>query len=107
MKKILLFFLIFILGITNFQIYSLAAEQYVGETVIKDNVLYIDGNSIPAAQLPNGFVYVRVDDLDDYGFDVYMSLWGESKDSVKKIYTVKRNEKRKFVLKKYHLQQMS
>lgn len=94
MKKILLFFLIFILGITNFQIYSLAAEQYVGETVIKDNVLYIDGNSIPAAQLPNGFVYVRVDDLDDYGFDVYMSLWGESKDSVKKIYTVKRNEKK-------------
>lgn len=94
MKKLLLFSLILIFGITNFQIYSLAAEQYVGETIFKDNILYIDGNSIPAAQLPNGFVYVRVDDLDNYGFDVYMSLWGEEKDDVKKVYTVKKNEKK-------------
>ncbi len=94
MKKLLMFSLILIFGITNFQIYSLAAEQYVGETIIKDNILYIDGNSIPAAQLPNGFVYVKVDELDDYGFDVYMSLRDEGTDNVKKIYTVKRNEKK-------------
>ena len=92
MKKFLPIFIIVILFLLSISVH--AEREYVGETFIKDNMLFINGNSIPAAQLPNEFVYVRVDDLDDYGFDVYMSLWGEGEDNVKKIYTVKRNEKK-------------
>ena len=93
MKKILSI----ILSITmllSMAITTFAEREYVGETVVKDNMLFINGNPIPAAQLPNGFVYVGVEDLDNYGFDVYMSLYEEETGNVKKIYTVKRNEKK-------------
>lgn len=41
---------------------------------MKDNMLFINENSIPAAQLPNNFVYVSVDGLAYYGFDVDIEL---------------------------------
>lgn len=64
-----------------------AANDPIGTTVLKDNMLYLDGYSIPAAQLPNEFVYVRVDDLSFYGFNVV-----HSEENGKEIYTVNRNE---------------
>lgn len=47
-----------------------ARGGYVGETEIKDDMLFIDGISVPAAQLPNKFVYIPLDVLDKYGFSV-------------------------------------
>lgn len=89
MKKILA---LFIMLFFSFQIFAFAEKQLVGEIIIKDNMLFINGNSIPAAQLPNQFVYVAVDELEWYGFDVDLKETNE-----KKIYTVKRNaEKRIF-----------
>lgn len=64
MKKILALFTMLFFG---FQIFAFAEKQPVGETIIKDNMLFINGNSIPAAQLPNQFVYVAVDEHEWYG----------------------------------------
>lgn len=47
-----------------------ARGKLVGETEIKDDMLFIDGASVPAAQLPNHFVYIPLDVLDKYGFSV-------------------------------------
>ncbi len=66
---------------------AFAEREFVGETVIKDDMLFINGVSIPAAQLPNEFVYLRVNDLDSYGFDVTYEETDESKK-----YTVTRND---------------
>lgn len=47
-----------------------ARGERIGETEIKDDMLFIDGVSIPAAQLPNLFVYIPLDVLERYGFSV-------------------------------------
>lgn len=75
-------------------IVSFAERVYVGETVVKDNMLFINGNSIPAAQLPNEFVYLPVDILDVYGFDVFCS-----EDKGYKEYTLRCNGSTYFVPK--------
>ena len=73
---------------------AFAEREYVGETVVKDNMLFINGNSVPAAQLPNEFVYLPVDILDVYGFDVYYNV-----DRGHKEYTLRRNGSTYFVPK--------
>ncbi len=70
MRKWLGYLLIFAMSISGLQISAFADREFVGETVLKNNMLFINGNSIQAAQLPNEFVYLRVDDLEGYGFDV-------------------------------------
>lgn len=88
MKKISIFMLTVVL-LFGFQTLAFAERQPVGETVVKDNMLFINGNSIPAAQLPNAFVYVPVDDLEWYGFDVERKVTDD-----KRIYIVTRNAKK-------------
>ena len=69
MKKLLS--LITVFAISVFGISANASDKtLVGTTVLKDNLVYINGNSIPAAQLPNEYVYVCVEDLAYYGFTV-------------------------------------
>lgn len=88
MKKISIFMLTVML-LFGFQTLAFAERQPVGETVVKDNMLFINGNSISAAQLPNAFVYVPVDDLEWYGFDVERKGTDD-----KRIYIVTRNMKK-------------
>lgn len=64
-----------------------ANREYAGTTAVKDGLAYINQHSIPAAQLPNQFIYIPVEILRDYGFDV-------SVNQAKDIYTVHRNEER-------------
>ena len=89
MKKILSIILsitmLFSMAITAF-----AEREYVGETVVKDNMLFINGNSIPAAQLPNEFVYIPVNALEYHGFDVTLD-----ETSGKRIYKVTKNDEKK------------
>ena len=89
MKK----FLSIILSITmlfSMAITAFAEREYVGETVVKDNMLFINGNSIPAAQLPNEFVYIPVNALEYHGFDVSLD-----ETSGKRIYKVIKNDEKK------------
>ena len=86
-----------ILSITmliSMAITAFAEREYVGETVLKDNMLFINGNSIAAAQLPNEFVYLPVDILDFYGFDIFYN-----EDKGYKEYTLRRNGSTYFVPK--------
>ena len=69
MKK-LVYFMLFIVLSFSFTTFVFAEKQYIGETIIKDNTLFINGISIPAAQLPNKFVYLPIEDLEYYGFDI-------------------------------------
>lgn len=88
MKK----FLYVILSITvlfSATITAFAEREYVGKTVVKDNMLFINGNSVPAAQLPNEFVYIPVDALEYHGFDVSLD-----ETSGKRIYKVTKNDKK-------------
>lgn len=88
MKK----FLSIILSITmlfSMAITAFAEREYVGETVVKDNMLFINGNSIPAAQLPNEFVYIPVNALEYHGFDVTLD-----ETSGKRIYKVTKNDEK-------------
>ncbi len=73
----------------SLSIYSLAYadRECVGTTVVKDDMVFINNNPIPEAQLPNRFVYVFVEDLSNYGFDVSLD-----ETSGKKIYHISRNE---------------
>lgn len=89
MKKILSIILSIIM-LLSMAITAFAEREYAGETVVKDNMLFINGNSIPAAQLPNEFVYIIVDDLKWYGFDVK-----SEEINGKKIYTVTRNKEKR------------
>ena len=87
-----------ILSITmliSMAITAFAEREYVGETVLKDNMLFINGNSIAAAQLPNEFVYLPVDILDFYGFDIFYN-----EDKGYKEYTLRRNGSTYFVHQK-------
>ena len=91
MKKILSI----ILSITVLFSTSMAAfakREFVGETVVKDNMLFINGNSIAAAQLPNEYVYIPVESLESYGFDV---LYND--DNGYKEYVIRRNGSTDFV----------
>ncbi len=89
MKRItiLLLTLVVLMATTVF-----AEREYVGETVVKDNMLFINGNSIAAAQLPNEFVYIPVEHLEYYGFDVLYN-----NDNGYKEYVVRRNGSTDFV----------
>jgi len=69
-----------------------AQREYVGEAVVKDNMLFINGNSVAAAQLPNEYVYIPVESLDAYGFDVFYN-----NDKGYKEYVVRRNGSTEFV----------
>ena len=91
MKKILSIILLIALVFTV-QNVSFAEREYVGETLIKDNMLFINGSSVSAAQLPNEFMYVPVEHLEYYGFDVLYS-----DDKGYKEYVITRNEKNHFV----------
>ncbi len=71
---------------------SLAEREFVGETVVKDNMLFINGNSIAAAQLPNEYVYIPVESLAAYGFDVLYNNDNEYKE-----YVIRRNGSTDFV----------
>ena len=53
-------------------------------------MLFLNSNSIPAAQLPNEFVYLPVDMLEYHGFDVELT-----EESGKKVYRVTRNEEKR------------
>ena len=91
MKKILSFLIVFVL-LCNVSIVVFANRELVGETVVKDNMLFINGNSIASAQLPNEFVYIPVENLDSYGFDVLYN-----NDNGYKEYVIKRNGSTNFV----------
>ena len=71
---------------------ALAEREFVGETVVKDNMLFINGNSVCAAQLPNEFVYIPVEHLEYYGFDVLYN-----NDNGYKDYILRRNGIAEFV----------
>lgn len=73
----------------SLSMYSLAyaERECVGTTVVRDDMVFINNNPIPGAQLPNRFVYVFVEDLSNYGFDVSLD-----ETSGKKIYHISRNE---------------
>lgn len=89
MKK----FLSIILSITvlfSMSVTAFAERGYVGETIVKDNMLFINGNSVPAAQLPNEFVYIPVNELENHGFDVLLD-----ETSGKRIYKVTKNDEKK------------
>ncbi len=62
-----------------------AERECEGETQMKDNMLYINGISVPAAQLPNNFVYLPVEELEYYGFDF---------EKENNVYKVTRNEEK-------------
>ncbi len=89
MKRVLSLIMIFIFAAVSCQSPVFAEHEPVGETVLRNNLLFINGNSIPAAQLPNEFVYFEIDCLEYYGFDV-------ARENVngKKIYTVTRNDRK-------------
>lgn len=65
----------------SLSIYSLvyAERECVGTTVVKDDMVFINNNPIPEAQLPDRFVYVFVEDLSNYGFDVSLDETGAQK----------------------------
>ena len=65
-------------------------RTYYGTSYVKDNMLFLNSNSIPAAQLPNEFVYLPVDMLEYHGFDVALT-----EENGKKIYRVTRNEEKR------------
>ena len=88
MKKIFSIFVIASMCLTMCPLVH-AEREYVGTTTVKDNVVFINNNQIPSAQLPNGFVYLPVDALNEYGFDISLD-----ETSGKKIYTVQRNDKK-------------
>ena len=75
----------------------LAEREFVGETVVKDNILFINGNSISAAKLPNEFVYLPVEHLEYYGFDLLYN-----NDNGYKEYTIRRNGLTNFVPENTH-----
>lgn len=89
MKKIIALVISFII-MFSVSIHSFAEREFVGKTVVKDNMLFINGNSIAAAQLPNEYVYIPVESLDAYGFDVLYN--NESKE-----YVIRRNGYSEFV----------
>ncbi len=91
MKKItfLLIVLVMMLSVST-QVF--AEREYIGETVVKDNMLFINGNSISATQLPNEFVYLPVEHLEYYGFDVLYN-----NDNGYKEYVIRRNGSTDFV----------
>ncbi len=91
MKKILSCILI-ISMLLSLSVTVLAGGEYVGETRFADNMLFINGNSISAAQLPNEFVYLPVEHLKYYGFDVTYN-----NDNGYKEYVVRRNGSTDFV----------
>lgn len=47
-----------------------AQGEFVGTFTFKDGVVFINGCSIPSVQMPNGYVYIQADNLENYGFDV-------------------------------------
>ena len=51
MKKLLLFVLM-LATVFSVVTTAYAGGGYIGETEVKDNMLFINGNSVPAAQLP-------------------------------------------------------
>ncbi len=73
---------------------AFADREYIGETEVKDNMLFINGNSIAAAQLPNEFVYIPVELLDYYGFEIIYS-----NDNGYKEYILRRDGSTDFVPK--------
>lgn len=91
MKKVILLIisLVMLLSVST-QVF--AEREYVGETVVKDNMLFINGNSVSAAQLPNEFVYLPVEHLEYYGFDVLYN-----NDNGYKEYVIRRNGSSDFV----------
>ncbi len=91
MKKVILLIisLVMLLSVST-QVF--AEREYVGETVVKDNMLFINGNSISAAQLPNEFVYLPVEHLEYYGFNVLYN-----NDNGYKEYVIRRNGTTDFV----------
>lgn len=91
MKKLVIFVISFVM-LFSISTKTLAERQYIGETMVKDNMLFINGNSITAAQLPNEYVYIPVENLEAYGFDV---IYNNDKDY--KEYVIKRNGSKNFV----------
>ena len=91
MKKVILLIisLVMLLSVST-QVF--AEREYVGETVVKDNMLFINGNFVSAAQLPNEFVYLPVEHLEYYGFDVLYN-----NDNGYKEYVIRRNGSSDFV----------
>lgn len=86
-----------ILSITMLLLMSITAfaeREFIGTTQIKDDRLFINGNSIPSAQLPNEFVYIPVEVLDYFGFDIVCN-----EDNGYKEYTLTRNGETYFVPK--------
>lgn len=71
MKKIM--WLIFLFLLVNPIIMVHAEDSYVGTVRYSDVVTYINNFSIPSYNM-NGYTFVKVEDLGNYGFDV---LWNE------------------------------
>lgn len=80
-----------------------AERKYIGETVFTDNLVFIDGNSIPAAQLPNKFIYIPVEALSCYGFDISLDTRPATLDlsEGKYIYTIKYNTQKEINATEY------
>lgn len=93
MKRLLLILLSVALSLSTW-ITAFAGREYIGETEVKDNMLFINGNSIAAAQLPNEFVYIPVELLDYYGFDISLN-----NDNGYKNYRLRRDGSSDFVPK--------
>ena len=93
MKKLLSILLSVSLSLSIW-VTAFADREYIGETEIKDNMLFVNGNSIAAAQLPNEFVYTPVELLDYYGFEIIYS-----NDNGYKEYILRRDGSSDFVPK--------
>ena len=91
MKKLIVLMISFIMMFA-ISINALAEREFVGETLVKENLVFINGNSIAAAQLPNEYVYIPVESLAAYGFDVL-----SNNDNGHKEYIVRRNGLSNFV----------
>ena len=91
MKKLIVLVMSFVM-IFSISTKTLAERQYIGETMVKDNMLFINGNSITAAQLPNEYVYIPVENLEAYGFYVIYN-----NDKNYKEYVIRRNGSKNFV----------
>lgn len=72
-----------------------AENTYVGEITMRENVVFLDGVPILSAQLPNGFVYLPLELLAYYGFDITVDTRPALHDDGY-IYTVTRNDKTPF-----------
>lgn len=83
MKKIIKLVFFFILITSSFSIASSADNDAIGYVDVKNDIVFINGCSIPSLQLPNGYAYVFVEDLENYGFNTYTNEYNIGKLNIR------------------------